>query len=143
MRTALSTCRNWKLCPRLLALDGGRITGKQEVSSLQSGSSSPGKRSAPARVNGRALLSARRHPPRSRRTPSASGRRPWAGVLSSSQSFEMGSLSGKCRLRTATFSSGVPYWENAISIFQLNRNSPWKPWSEIATLVNRGSAHDT
>src|ERR1022692_3397957 len=45
-----------------------------------SGSSSPDRRSAPARRNGWAALSAERQPRRSRRTPSASGRRPWAGV---------------------------------------------------------------
>jgi hypothetical protein len=27
MRAAISACRNWKLCPCLLALDSGRITG--------------------------------------------------------------------------------------------------------------------
>src|SRR5215469_10345719 len=41
-------------------------------------SSSPGRRSAPARRSGSGVLSARRQQPRSRRTPSASGRRPWA-----------------------------------------------------------------
>ena len=43
-----------------------------------SGSSSPGRRSAPGRLNGSVALSARRRPRRSRRTPFASSRRPWA-----------------------------------------------------------------
>ena len=42
------------------------------------GSSSPGRRSAPGRPNGSVALSARRRPRRSRRTPSASGRKRWA-----------------------------------------------------------------
>src|ERR1700693_2517744 len=43
-----------------------------------SGSSSPGRRSAPGRPNGSVALSPRRRPRRSRRTPSASGRKRWA-----------------------------------------------------------------
>ena len=45
-----------------------------------SGSSSPDRRSTPALRNGWAALSAERQPRRSGRTPSASGRRPWAEV---------------------------------------------------------------
>jgi len=45
---------------------------------LSSGSSSPGTRFAPARRSDCLASSARRQMPRSRRTPSASGRRPWA-----------------------------------------------------------------
>src|SRR5438094_4571433 len=41
---------------------------------------SPDRRSAPALLNGWAAPSAERQPRRSRRIPSASGRRPWAGV---------------------------------------------------------------
>ncbi len=44
------------------------------------GSSFPGRRSAPDPRNGWLASSARRQPPRSRRTPSASGRTPWAAT---------------------------------------------------------------
>ena len=72
-----------------------------------SGSSSPDTRSVPVRPGGRGGLWSGRPRLRSRRTLSASGRKPSAASPSSSHSFETGSCSSKCRLRMATFSSPV------------------------------------
>src|SRR6266576_1700462 len=71
-----------------------------------SGSSSPDTRFVPVLADGWVGLSVGKPRLRSRRTPSASGRTPFWSP-SSSHRPEIGIPSTKCRLRMATFSSGV------------------------------------
>ena len=93
-----------------------------------SGSSSTDMQSAPDRRNGWSAASARRQQPHSRRIPSASGRKPSAGVplhrTTSRGLFlqQMPPQDGDLLLRRVLLAlllhafSPLPYWENAFSI---------------------------